>query len=155
MSNNEIDLSSPSAYAADIADTISPQQPHIAKTTTQHGEAFQQFIEPGTEAYDTAVSVYEAVEPDTRRCFENCIQAAYVGRGSDIQLQYCEGYADLSMKPVEHAWLLIENRVVEITTPNRRDRVVPPSGGEYYGVAYNPSEAIEAVDADGVPIAEV
>lgn len=154
MSNNDIDLSSPSAYAADIADTIGPQQSHIAKTTTQHGEAFQQFIEPGTEAYDTAVSVYEAVEPDTRRCFENCIQAAYVGRGSDIQLQYCEGYAHLIGKPVEHAWLLIGDRVVEITTPNRRDRVVPPAGSEYYGVAYDPSRAIEAADTGGVPITE-
>lgn len=64
--------------------------------------------------------------PMQRDCFTNCSRLAIAARGTPYEscIRYCEGWATSRFGglelPLEHAWVQLEGRIVELTLPPDR-----------------------------------
>lgn len=58
--------------------------------------------------------------PKMKSCFENCLRLVLTAarRNRESGLFYCEGWAG-SLIPMEHAWLLFNGEIVDLTLPDR------------------------------------
>lgn len=57
-----------------------------------------------------------------KSCFTNCSRLAITARGTPYEscIRYCEGWVEAEFGPFEHAWILLEGRIVELTlAPDR------------------------------------
>ncbi len=67
-------------------------------------------------------------------CFENCL---YMALNDDTgQLRYVEGYAD-AVIVVHHAWLVLNDAVVDVTWDLTRTMKVLTPERQYYGVEFS------------------
>ena len=69
---------------------------------------------------------------DEGRCFENCLRIAIEDKSGLVR--YVEGFA-CAVIPVHHAWLVINDAVVDVTWDLKHMKPLTPDR-EYYGVEF-------------------
>ncbi|MDP2662039.1 MAG: hypothetical protein Q8R28_15045 [Dehalococcoidia bacterium] len=121
----------------------------------KHGRAFVSH-EP-TEKVLEVVKILRSMGPWPRKvCWGNSQRAAMaMDLRTDIQLEYIEGYAACGFWGIDHAWLAVDDCVIDLTwgphvnirrgkgTYERRTGPVVgilPEGWEYYGVPISKDE---------------
>jgi len=74
------------------------------------------------------------IEPEPGECYRNAVDAAL---NAPEDVSYVEGVAvpGEGAEPVEHAWIQVDEAVLELTWTERADVPLPPEGAAYYGVA--------------------
>ena len=60
--------------------------------------------------------------PRAKRCFDNCGQFVMALRYTELaeRFRYCEGFVQSCGVPIEHAWLLHDDRIVDLTLAEGR-----------------------------------
>lgn len=82
------------------------------------------------------------IDPEPKQCYRNSFNAILHSDYGEIE--YVEGLAmsSNSFDPTRHAWIEIEESVVELTWHHLTEVPLPPDDATYYGVSI-PSDKIE------------
>jgi len=87
-------------------------------------EQTDQVAEIGTELVST-------IEPEIGKCYKNSFQAATRSKQAEFVegLTFVRGGSD----PTKHAWVEVDDTVIELTWEHRTELPTPPAESAYYG----------------------